>query len=237
MNKNTAQIISLYDGRRSSRDIAKILGLSDRYVRKVAFRRGLQRLHVGAQSGDKNRQFVSGRRIDLDGYVLVTAPSNHPYARKRPNRNSLIIFEHRLIAETKLGRYLQPTEVVDHIDGLTLHNDPENLRIFQKNGDHLHETISGLPKAISVSGKKNISLRYHPDEDRRPVDIYSLRRKRGDVRLLQILRAALKLGIDSPHLLGTHRHLEKIGIDWSDYSSLGHALIDLYLRYEQDLLQ
>lgn len=235
MSENIGKIISLYNGKRTSRDVAEILGLSPRYVRRIAQRYNLERRNCGAQPGEDNHQYVSGRRIDNDGYVLVTAPTDHPHARKRSSRRGKLIFEHRIVLEKKLNRYLLPEEVVDHIDGLTLHNDPENLRISQKNGDHLHETISGLPKAISVSGKKNISLRYHQDEDRRPVDIYSLRRKRGDVKLLQILRAALKLGIDSPYLSGTHRFLQKRQIDYSSHASLRLALDRLLERWEADL--
>lgn len=237
MSWNTEQIISLYDGRRSSREVASILGISARYVRRIAVQFDLDRLHCGSQPGENNHQFVSGRRIDRDGYVLVTAPKDHPYARQIPNRQGKIIFEHRLVMEQKLGRYLLPSEVVDHRDGLTLHNNHENMRIFQKNGDHLFETISGLPKQISVSGKLNISLKNHPDVNRKPVDTYCLRRERGDVRLRQILLAALKLGINSPYLLGTHHHLEKIGIDWSSRSNLEHALDELNQRWAADLLR
>jgi hypothetical protein len=236
MNENTRKIISLYDGKLTSIDVAKIVGVGSRYVRKVAKKYNLERLHCGARFGEDNHQYVSGRRIDLDGYVLVTAPLGHPYARKISNRLGCIMFEHRLVMEKHLGRYLLPTEVVDHKNGLTLHNDPENLRVFQKNGDHLHETISGIPKNISVSGRRNIELRYHPDTNRTPVDIYYLRRERGDVRLLQILHAALKFGIDSPFLLGTHYHLEKKQIDWIYRPNLEQALNGLLQRWEQDLL-
>jgi hypothetical protein len=219
------------------KEIGEIVGVGRRYAGKIARKYNLPQLHCGAQPGQNNHRFVSGRRIDLDGYVLVTAPDNHPTARKRPNRNNWIIFEHRLVMEHILGKYLLPEEVVDHIDGLTLHNDPENLRIFQNNGDHLFETISGLPKQISVSGKLNISLKNNPDVNRKSVDTYYLRRERGDVRLRQILLAALKLGIDSPYLLGTHHHLKKIGIDWSSRSNLEHALDELNQRWAEDLLR
>ena len=167
--------------------------------------------------------------------MLITAPLFHPYSRKVPNREGHIIFEHRLILERKIQRFLLPSEVVDHIDGLTLHNDPSNLRLFLKNGDHLQATITGLPKHISVSGMENIKTRFDHDKDFQPVDTYGLRRERGDVRLRQILLAALKLGIDSPHLLGTHRHLEKAQIDYSFRSNLELALAELNQRWEEDL--
>ena len=235
MNNNTQEIISLYDGTRSSVEVANIVGLSPRYVRKVAYLHNLDRLDCGAQPGQKNHRFVSGRRIDLDGYVLVTAPDNHPSARKRKNRENWTIFEHRLVMERKLGRYLLPGEVVDHIDELTLHNDPSNLRLFDKNGDHLHETILGKKKQISQSGLQNIRLKHLLGSDLQPVDTYYLRRKRGDVRLMQILRAMLKLGKDSPYLLGTHRYLMQIGIGEFSHSTIELVLNDLLKRFAADL--
>jgi hypothetical protein len=195
----------------------------------------LPQLNRGAQPGHNNHNYKTGRRIDRSGYVLVTAPDNHPYARKRTNRENWIILEHRLVMEHKMGRYLLPEEVVDHIDGLTLHNHPDNLRIFSENGNHLRDTLRGLPKEISLSGRRNLSTKHLQLPEFQRVDIYDRRKKRGDVRLRQILLAALQFGIDSPYLLGTHHHLEKKQIDWSSRSNLKLALDALLQRWEQDL--
>jgi hypothetical protein len=235
MNENTKQIISLCDGIRSMKEIGEIVGVGRRYAGKIARKFGLPQLHRGAQPDQKNHRFVSGRRIGVDGYVLVTAPANHPSARKRTNRNNWSIPEHRLVMEQKLGRYLLPEEVVDHIDGLTLHNLPDNLRLFVRNGEHLQVTTTGIPKNISVSGRQNIRLKYHLPPDFQRIDIYLQRKKRGDVRLLQIFLAALQLGIDSPFLLGTHRHTTKAGIDMSSRSTIELALGSLLQRWEADL--
>jgi hypothetical protein len=145
------------------------------------------------------------------------------------------MFEHRLVMERAIGRYLTPSEVVDHIDELTLHNVPSNLRVFDKNGDHLRETITGHTKLMSRSGRVNVMTRNLRREDFEPVDIYYQRRKRGDVRLRQILLAALSLGIDSPFLLGTHYHLRKKQIDVSSRSTIEHALAELDQRWAWDL--
>jgi hypothetical protein len=237
LSQNTQKIVSLADGTRSSVEIAALVGLSPRYVRKVLLQKGLPRLGEGAQPGKRNHQYKTGRRIDLDGYVLVTAPPDHPFARSRTNRTGKIAFEHRLVMEAKLGRYLQPEEVVDHIDGLTLHNHPDNLRLFASNADHLVATLAGRAPNLSAAGSRNTGKRTDRGVKIERVDMHATRRKRGDVRLRQILLAALSLGTDSPFLSGTRHHTKKAGIDLSSRSKIEHALAGLYARWEADRTQ
>lgn len=228
MNPKHRAIVNLANGERSSKEIAAIVGLTPRYVRRLMHRYDLPRLPHGGPSGERNGSWAGGRHVDLDGYVTVPAPDGGGRAVGR-------ILEHRLVLSRELGRPLQDEEVVDHIDGLTLHNAPENLRLFATNGEHLRATISGRPRAWSRSGHRNIGSRCDRGRVIVPVDIYRQRKARGDVRLLQILRAALSLGTDSPYLSGTHRHLEQAGIDPASRPSLERALADLERRFAQDL--
>lgn len=217
------QILAIAGGNQTSAQIAKAVGCSEKHVQNLLRTHNAPRLSRGARHGAENPSFREGRIVDLDGYALVRAPGGHPHAR-----TTGMMFEHRLVVERQLGRYLLPTEVVDHIDGLHLHNDPGNLRVFDSNADHLRETISGQRPNWSAEGfaKMQIPSSLRPAFPQ--VDSYRQRRARGDVRLLQILLAASRLGIDSPHLLGTRHHLEQVQIDHSQQTTIELALADRF---------
>lgn len=220
------KIVPLADGIRSSSEIAEILGENTKYIQKMMLLHNLPRRKPSVVPRHRNKSWDGGRHIDSDGYATVPTPEGHS------GRKIGRIAEHRLEVEIHLGRSLLETEVVDHIDGLHLHNHPSNLRVFASNADHLKATISGQVPNWSERGKELLSLARRRIATGERLNTYRQRKACGDVRLQQILLAALQLGIDSPFLLGTHRHLEKAGIDWSSHSSLERALADLYQKYE-----
>lgn len=77
-------------------------------------------------SGENNNNWNGGMTMHQYGYILVKAP-NHPnkdrhgYMRK-----------HRLVVEEYIGRYLLPTEDIDHINGIKTDNRIENLQILSR---------------------------------------------------------------------------------------------------------
>lgn len=225
------KVRELSDGQRTSTEIAAQLGIAPRHVRKIWTRHNLPRPNVGAQRNARNHQFREGRRITHNGYAVVTAPIGHPYARAYGKRTAGIILEHRLVLEQKLGRYLLPEETVDHIDGLQLHNHPDNLRLFGTNKEHLQETLVGRRPNHTEQGRENMRLRHRQPEDLVPFDIHRQRTEAGATRLRQILLAALQLGTDSPFLLGSYHHTRKAGIDMSSRSTIERALVDLCQRW------
>jgi len=225
----------LCDGQKTSSEIASVVGCSAKYVQSQMKKHGLARLSQGARRGPNNPAWVDGRSVDLDGYALVPAPDGYHAARKS-RKNYGIALQHRLVAEKMIGRHLTAKEVVDHIDGLHLHNDPSNLRVFASNADHLHETLTGKRPQWSEDGRSMQFLKTCQRKGRQPMNIYSLRKKRGDVRLQQILLAWFQFEPASPHLLGTRHLLERIGIDPFSRSSLEQAWADLCSRWSADLL-
>ena len=221
----------LADGYSSSTEIAEKLGVKPQRVKRLITKLGLPRRKAGPPTGERNASYSGGRRIDRSGYAIVTAPAGHPYACYLKGKNLGYIREHRLVLEQKLGRLLTPEEVVDHVDGLTLHNHPDNLRLFQSNGEHLQETLTGRAKNLSEEGRQRLRLRWNRPEGLPPVDTYRQRKAAGATRLHQILLAALRLGTDSPYLAGTHQHTKKAGIDMSSRSTIEHALADLCQKW------
>lgn len=89
--------------------------------------------------GKNNSAWKGGRSLDKHGYVLLWMPE-HPHAD-----NNGRIREHRLVMEQKLGRYLLPDEVVHHKNKDHSDNRPENLELFESNGEHLKHELTGVP--------------------------------------------------------------------------------------------
>jgi hypothetical protein len=76
-------------------------------------------------TGPANPRWRGGKTRHERGYVYVKAPG-HPRART----NSHLVFEHILVMEGLLGRYLLPGENVHHRNGLPADNRPENLELW-----------------------------------------------------------------------------------------------------------
>lgn len=70
-------------------------------------------------------------KFKMGKYIGVYLPS-HPRATKEG-----VIYEHMLVAEEKIGRYLKDGEVVHHIDENKYNNSSENLIVFKTNSDHI----------------------------------------------------------------------------------------------------
>lgn len=73
-----------------------------------------------AIEGAGNPNFRGGRYIDDKGYIRVLKPE-HPF------NNKGYVYEHRLVMEAYLGRYLQPWETVHHINEVKLDNRIDNF--------------------------------------------------------------------------------------------------------------
>jgi CheY-like chemotaxis protein len=100
-------------------------------------------------SGADNGNWRGGKTYHKAGYVMRRTPG-HPRARAK----SPYVFEHVLVMEEKLGRYLLEDESVHHVNGVKDDNRIENLELW------VRPQPSGIRASDAVSWAKEILARY-----------------------------------------------------------------------------
>ena len=125
-----------YEKERSIKSIAKELNIShvvvSRYLEKYEIKKRSKSEQV---TGKLSPTWKGGRRKKKDGYIEIYNP-NHPNANTRG-----IVYEHQLVAEKKLGRFLNKGEVVHHIDFNKSNNRADNLIVLTSSE---HTKLHGL---------------------------------------------------------------------------------------------
>lgn len=138
-----------FEKRRSINALAEELNVSHvivaRYLKKYGITLRTKNEQLKCQ---KNPNYKGGRHICSNGYVEIVV-IGHPATNVRG-----YVYEHRVVAEKKLGRYLRSDEVVHHIDGNKTNNAPENLIVLSNNGHaKLHSLLKqGLSYDEAIKG-------------------------------------------------------------------------------------
>ena len=91
-----------------------------------------------ARVGPKSSRWKGGIKIHTLGYIMIRIP-NHPSAIGG------YVFQHRLIMERHLKRFLNPNEHVHHINGLKHDNRLENLQLLTQSG---HNRLTNLDRRL-----------------------------------------------------------------------------------------
>ena len=105
--------------------------------------------HLGKMMGKKHPNWKGGKYMTRAGYVVVLNPK-HPFADIKG-----YIFEHRIIVEKQIGRYLKPKEKCHHLEKKD-NNNPKMLMAFINNSAHIrfHKNPDNVkPKEIIFDGR------------------------------------------------------------------------------------
>jgi hypothetical protein len=129
---------------------------------------------IKAHTGNLHPSWGGGKSV-IGNYVVIHSP-NHP---RHDTRN--YVYEHILVMEEHLGRFLVDGEVVHHVNRNTKDNKIENLMLFANNSEH--KTYHRKEDAFNACGNsdwrkctfckqyddvKNLKVRfasscYHPE--------------------------------------------------------------------------
>lgn len=101
---------------------------------------------ANALQGAGNPNFSGGKYIDDKGYVRMLMPDH-------PSNVKGYIYEHRIVVEKILGRYLQSWETVHHINEIKIDNRIDNLFLttFAE-----HSAIHRTGKVVSLERKAEL---------------------------------------------------------------------------------
>lgn len=126
--------------KRSMNSIANELNVS-----KIIVSRYLDKYEIPKRTKSEQQKregavnWRGGKCITTHGYVKIFLP-DHPFAS-----SAGYVYEHRLVVEKSIGRYLTSDEIVHHIDQNKKNNDVHNLLVLSaKNHAKLHQFLNLL---------------------------------------------------------------------------------------------
>ena len=103
------------------------------------------------------------KRITYNGYYAIYMPE-HPMAYSNG-----CVYEHILVAEEMLGRYLVDDECVHHKDRNRKNNSPDNLMVFKTQADHARYHNGGkailLPDGTYISHYEHVEVEKDNNKD------------------------------------------------------------------------
>lgn len=105
------------------------------------------------KTGNKNPKWRGGSFREKDGRTLIYTP-NHPF----PNHSGLYVYRYRLVVEKHLKRYLEPGELVHHINGDCTDDRLKNLVVTNKSDHARFHRVPGRRGFVRLTKKKSLRM-------------------------------------------------------------------------------
>lgn len=102
---------------------------------------------ISAHKGRRSFNWKGGKHKNVQGYIQLWMP-DHPNSTKKG-----YVLEHRLIMSGLIGRPIDPSEDVHHINGIKDDNTPSNLQLIKKTEHTIlhHKGIKKRSNKVSVT--------------------------------------------------------------------------------------
>jgi|ERR1039458_2117593 hypothetical protein len=131
--KTRLKVAALYTAGRSAREISVRTGVGHTTVRRIC-----DEYHVPMRSIAEAKARPGNTTIDNQGYVLEVVTRDDPIAWPMSHHSRTVyasyVLQHRLVMARSIGRPLEATETVHHINGDRSDNRIENLEL--RSGNH-----------------------------------------------------------------------------------------------------
>ena len=121
-------VLKHYSENKSIIKASKHFNISLASANRILKKNGVSR---DGRFGRNNPNYSGGRINTVGGYIKVRDPLNV----MADNRG--YVWEHRLVMAQHLGRSLDRSEVVHHIDDNKSNNDLSNLMLFKTQSEHI----------------------------------------------------------------------------------------------------
>jgi hypothetical protein len=108
-------------------------------------------LYSQERRGNGNPSWNGGQKFS-NGYLWLKC-ENHPHANAKG-----YVKRSRLVVEKSIGRMIDSSECVHHINGIKDDDRPENLQIVSV-ADHAKIHFSGKPQSIETKIKHSVSMK------------------------------------------------------------------------------
>lgn len=158
---DTDLVVKMYEEGKSCAKIAKELGTSSETIRRRIIKTGGSCRSLTAtwetrepNTRESNHRWKGGRCINGRGYIII-----HSIGHPRVDGHNYV-HEHRLVVEDHIGRYLEPQEVIHHINFEILNNNINNLFLFPNKSTHTsyHHAIARLARQNNITKQEAVLL-------------------------------------------------------------------------------